>query len=144
MTDAGRSDRGGSPSVEAAVITVVFGLLIAFAVAGGRLVAAESALDQGARAAARSASLQRDAGTAAEAGRRAAEIGLGDAELRCRSLDVRIDTAGLDAPIGVPANVTASIRCDVDWSDLGLPGVPGGRVAEAQFSSPIDQWRERS
>ncbi|MGD9991474.1 hypothetical protein [Pseudonocardia sp.] len=31
-------ERGGSPSVEAAVLAVVVGLLIAFAIAGGRLV----------------------------------------------------------------------------------------------------------
>ena len=137
-------DRGGSPSVETAVITVVVGVLIAFAVAGGRLVAAESALDQAARAAARAASLQRDASAAEGAARRAAEVGLGTSGTRCRSLDVRIDTAGFDAPIGVPAAVTARLRCDVDWSDLGLPGVSGGRVTEATFASPIDQWRERS
>lgn len=135
-------ERGGSPSVETAVITVGVGLLIMFAVAGGRLIAAESAVDQSARAAARAASLQRDPARAAALGNRAAETSL-NSSLRCRSSAVDIDTSGFATPIGEPASVTASVRCDVDWSDLGLP-VVGSRATEATFVSPIDQWRERT
>lgn len=135
-------ERGGSPSVEAAVITIGVGLLIMFAVAGGRLVAAESAVDQSARAAARAASLQREPARALALGERAAETSL-RASLRCRAADVLVDTTGFATPIGEPASVTAHVRCDVDWSDLGLP-VSGSRTTEATFVSPIDRWRERT
>ena len=141
MTDT-HAEGGGSPSVEAAVITLGVGLLIMFAVAGGRLVSAESAVDQSARAAARAASLQRDATRAVVEGNRAAEASL-TASLRCLTIDVRIDTSGFSVPIGQPASVTARVRCDVDWSDLGLPA-SGSKATEATFVSPIDQWRERT
>ena len=62
----GRSgERGGGASVEAAILAVTMGVLLSFGLAGGRLVAAESAGDQAARAAARIASAQRDPATAA-------------------------------------------------------------------------------
>lgn len=137
------AQRGGSPSIEAAVITIGIGLLIMFAVAGGRLATAESTVDQSARAAARAASLQREPVRAVAVGKRAAESSLAGENLGCRSIDVHIDTAGFATPIGVPSSVIARVRCDVDWSDLGLPGT-GTRTTEATFTSPIDQWRERT
>lgn len=137
-------ERGGSPSVEAAVLAVVLGLLLAFAIAGGRLVTAEAAADHVARSAARVASLHREAGTATVAARQAAEAGLAEQGLRCADLRITLDTAGFAAPLGTPASVTATVRCDVDWSDLGLPGATGTRTIEANAVSPIDRWRERA
>lgn len=136
-------ERGGSPSVEAAVLTVLVGLLIAFATAGGRLVSAESAVDHAARSAARVASLQRDAASATAEGRRAAELGLSEQGLRCTQVDVDVDATGLSAPLGTPSSTEATVRCSVDWSDLGVPGA-GARDVVAGFTSPIDRWRERS
>lgn len=137
------AERGGSPSVEAAVLTVVVGLLIAFALAGGRLVSAESAVDHAARSAARVASLQRDAASAPTEARRAAELGLSEQGLHCTQMDVDVDVTGFSVPIGTASSVEATVRCSVDWSDLGVPGA-GARTVEASFSSPIDRWRERS
>lgn len=137
-------ERGGSPSVEAAVLAVVLGLLIAFAIAGGRLVTAEAAADHAARSAARVASLYREPGTAAAAARQAAEAGLAEQGLNCADLRITLDTAGFAAPLGTPASVTATVRCDVESSDLGLPGATGTRTIEATAASPIDRWRERA
>ena len=136
-------ERGGSPSVEAAVLTVVVGLLIAFAVAGGRLVSAESAVEHAARSAARVASLQRDAASASAQARRAADLGLSEQGLRCTQMDVEVDATGFSVPLGTPSSAEATVRCSVDWSDLGVPGA-GTRTVVASFSSPIDRWRERS
>lgn len=136
-------ERGGSPSVEAAVLAVVLGLLIAFAIAGGRLVAAEAAADHAARSAARVASLHREPDTAAAAAQMAAESSLAVQGLHCADLRVTLDTAGFAAPLGTPAAVTATVRCDVEWSDLGLPGA-STRVIESTAASPIDRWRERA
>lgn len=136
------AEQGGSPSVETAVLTVVVGLLIAFAIAGGRLVAAEAAGDHAARAAARAASLQRDASTAAVVARSTADGSLAEQGLHCARLDVDLDTADFAAPLGTPASVTATVRCAVDWADLGLP-TDGGPAVEAVAVSPLDRWRER-
>ncbi|GAA3229315.1 hypothetical protein GCM10017691_21290 [Pseudonocardia petroleophila] len=136
-------ERGGSPSVEAAVLVVALGLLIAFAVAGGRLVAAEAATDHAARSAARVASLHREPGAAAAAAQLAAESSLAEQGLHCADLRITLDTAGFAAPLGTPASVTATVRCDVEWSDLGLPGA-STRVIESTSASPIDRWRERA
>lgn len=143
-TDARTGERGGSPSVEAAVLAIVFGLLIALAIAGGRLVAAEAATDHAARSAARVASLHREPATAAAAARLAAENSLAEQGLRCTDVGITLDTAGFTAPLGTAASVTATVRCDVEWSDLGLPGSTAARPVESTAVSAIDRWRERS
>lgn len=136
-----RDERGGSASVEAAVLAGVVGLLIVFAIAGGRLVAAEAATDHAARSAARMASLQRDATIATAVARDAAALSLAEQGLRCATLDVVVDTDGFAQPFGTTAAVTATVRCTISWADLGLPGAP--MSVESTFVSPLDQWRER-
>ncbi len=137
-------ERGGSPSVEAAVLAVALGLLIAFAIAGGRLVTAEAAADHAARSAARVASLHREPSAATAAADQAATDSLAEQGLRCTDLQITLDTAGFAAPLGTPASVTATVRCEVEWSDLGLPGATGARAIESRATSPIDRWRERA
>ena len=136
-------ERGGSASVEAGVLVVVFGLLIAFAIAGGRLVSAEAATDHAARAAARSASLQRVPEAATAAARAAADSSLAQQDLRCKQLDVGVDIGGFAAPLGTRASVTATVRCTVEWDDLGLP-TSGTVIVESVAVSPLDQYRERT
>jgi Flp pilus assembly protein TadG len=138
------AERGGGPATEAAILTVVVGLLLAFAMAAGRLAAAESAVDQAARSAARLASVQRDP----TAGRVAAEAEsrrvLERQGIVCDHLDVAVDADPASVPIGVQAVMRARVTCAVRWSDLGLPGLPGGREVNADFASPIDRYRERT
>ena len=38
-------------------------------------------------------------------------------------------------PIGSPASVSAAVRCEVSWTDLGLPGAPGSRPVASTFTS---------
>ena len=129
--------------MEAAVLAVAFGLLLTLAIAGGRLVTAEAAADHAARSAARVASLQRDPAGAAPAAVAAARASLDEQGLRCADLEVSVDHDGLAAPVGGFASVTATVRCVVDWSDLGLPAGAGGHDVDATAVSPIDRWRER-
>lgn len=136
-------ERGGSASVETAILTVAVGLLIALAIAGGRLVSAEAASGHAAQAAARIATLHRDPAAATTAAKAAARESLDAQRLHCTALAVVVDTRGFARPIGTPSTVTATVRCTVDWSDLGLP-VAGGHVVESRFTSAIDQWRERT
>lgn len=136
-------ERGGSASVEASLLVIVLVVLLGFTIAGGRLVAAEAGTDHAARAAARVASLHRDAAGAAAAARAAADDSLAAQNLRCAALDVVLDTGAVGGVVGQPGSVTATVRCSVVWSDLGLPSHSAGPVVEAVAVSPVDQWRER-
>ena len=136
-------ERGGSPSVEAALMAILFGVIIMFGIAAGRFVAAESAADQAAFAAARAASIQRDPAAAQAQAQAMAERTLREQGLACTDLTVTVDTSQFSRPLGTPAIVRATVRCDVRWSDLVIPA-PGSRAVQAEFASPIDQLRERS
>jgi Flp pilus assembly protein TadG len=130
-------ERGGGPSVEAAIVAGVLGLVLTFGIATMRLSLAEATSDQAARAAARVASVQRNpAGATAEA-TDAARAVFQDRGIACARVDVA--TAADDG-----ASVRATVRCEVDWSDLLLPGAPGTYVVEATAVSVVDRYREAS
>ncbi|MEU2462061.1 TadE/TadG family type IV pilus assembly protein [Streptomyces sp. NPDC012473] len=137
-----RRDRG-SYSIETAVLAPVGIALLLLMLAFGRVTDAEGAVDSAARAAARAASLERDAGSAQSAARAAAERSLQGEGITCRASDVTIDTAGYSLDIGVEANVQASVACTADLSDIGLPGLPGAKTLRASWTSPIDTYRGR-
>jgi Flp pilus assembly protein TadG len=136
-------ERGGSASVEAALLIGALALLVGFAIAGGRLVAAEAGVDHAAHAAARVASLHRDPTSADRSARAAADDSLATQNLRCATLDVALDTDAVDGALGVAGSVTVTVRCAVAWSDLGLPSGSTGPVVEAVAVSTVDRWRER-
>ncbi|OZM77261.1 TadE/TadG family type IV pilus assembly protein [Pseudonocardia sp. MH-G8] len=138
------AERGGGPATEAAILAVVVGLLLAFAMAAGRLAAAESAVDHAARSAARLASVQRDLTTGQAAAEEESRRVLEGQGLACDHLDVAVEAEPPSAPIGVHAVIRARVTCAVRWSDLGLPGLRGGREVTADFASPIDRYRERT
>jgi hypothetical protein len=63
---------------------------------------------------------------------------LADAPPSCR------DTARgrLESADFVPGDfVTVIVTCQVDYSDLGLPGVGGAHTLTRQFTSPLDPFR---
>ncbi|RBY97571.1 pilus assembly protein TadE [Blastococcus sp. TF02-8] len=133
----------GSVSVELALLAPALLLLLAFAVVAGRTQIAEGAVQEAARAAAREASLARDAATAATLAGAQAERTLTAQDLRCEDTTVDVDTAGFQAPLGQPGDVSVSITCVVGMADLLAPGLPGSVTVEALFISPIDAYRER-
>lgn len=143
MTREG-SERGGAPAVEAALLAVLLTAVIGFVMAGGRLVAAESAADQAARAAARITTSARDPGSAQDQARRTAEATLAEQGLACDRLTVTVDTGGSAAPLGQTGLVRADVTCVVRWADLALPGTPGTRTVSASFTSAVDRYRERA
>jgi Flp pilus assembly protein TadG len=133
----------GSVSVELALLAPALLLLLSFAVVAGRTQVAEGAVQEAARAAAREASLARDAATAAALAGAQAERTLAAQDLRCESTTIDVDTAGFQAPLGQPGDVTVSITCVVGMADLLAPGLPGSVTVEASFISPVDAYRER-
>ncbi|NGN63210.1 pilus assembly protein [Streptomyces sp. A7024] len=137
-----RADRG-SYSVEVAVLTPVMLALVGLIIAFGRISMAGSSVDSAAHAAARAASLARDAGTAQSEANAAARASLTGDGVHCAGLTIDLDTSGFAAPLGTPGNVTADITCTAPLSDIGLPGLPGSKDMKASFTSPLDAFRSR-
>jgi Flp pilus assembly protein TadG len=132
----------GSVSVEVAMLTPAFLLLVALAAVTGRTAIAQNAIDLAAHDAARAASISRTAGTARRAGEAAAVDTLRAQGLACVPR-VTVDTSGFATPVGSPAAVRVVVDCVVSFTDLALPGVPGSRELSADFTSPIDRYRGR-
>ncbi|MFD4323625.1 TadE/TadG family type IV pilus assembly protein [Nocardioides sp. NPDC058538] len=137
-------DERGSAAIEAAIGLPAFVLFVGMIIVGGRLAVAHQAVQSAAADAARAASISRDAGVADFAARREAETSLSNQQIRCRNTRVSVSTGAFRVPVGQPAEVTVTVSCRLDLSDLSVPGVPGSRVVRATMSSPLDTWRERS
>ncbi|MER7959202.1 TadE/TadG family type IV pilus assembly protein [Streptomyces sp. NPDC096030] len=136
------SDRG-SYALETAVLAPVMTGLLLLMIAFGRVTDADGAVDSAARAAARAASLERDADTAQAKAQAAADRSLAGEGITCQTSSVAVDTAGYSLDLGVEANVTATITCTANLSDIGLPGLPGARTLTASWTSPLDTYRGR-
>lgn len=143
MTRRMRDERG-SAAIEAAIGMPAFVLFVGMIIVGGRLAIAHQAVQSAASDASRAASISRDARTAEYAAGREAELSLSNQNLHCRSIGTQVSSGGFQAPVGQPAEVSVTVSCRVDLSDLSVPGVPGSRVIRATMSSPLDTWRERS
>lgn len=138
-----RGDRG-SAAVEFAVAVPALVLLVGLVVGGARVWLARTTVDQMAAAAARGASLARSPADARHDGRALAEAQAATDGLRCRSLTVTVDTAGLASAPGRSAEVQASVRCAIGLADVLVPGWPGEITVSAEAGSVIDRYRGRS
>lgn len=152
-----RPDRG-SASVEVVILAPVFILLVALAVVVGRTAVARNAVDLAAHAAARAASIARDAETARADGEVAVEDVLAEQRLNCDPAAAvelaaeRGDGTALDldevfdpavAPVGTVVFIVATVTCEVSFGDLAVPGMPGSVMIERTFVSPLDRFRSR-
>lgn len=129
-----RSD-GGSASVELTLLVPVIVLALVLMVVAGRQVSAALIAQDASAAAARAASLQREAGAARTQARQAAEQELIDRGLICSPFSARVDTSRF-APGGV---VEVEVQCTVAVLDLG--GLGGQRTWSASAVSPVDPYR---
>jgi Flp pilus assembly protein TadG len=137
-------DERGSTSLEAAIGIPAFALLVGLIIFGGRTAMTHQAVESAAAEAARSASIARSSASATTNAKEAAMTSLANQDLQCLSMDVSVDTSDFSRPIGEPGQVTVTVECRLDLSDLSVPGVPGSRVISATMTSPLDTWRERS
>ncbi|MFB8273620.1 TadE/TadG family type IV pilus assembly protein [Streptomyces sp. NPDC055955] len=135
---------GGSYALETAVLApvliVILGLMIAF----GRVTDAEGDVDSAAHAAARAASLERDAASAQSRAQDAVIRSLDGEGITCRTSSVTISTGGYAVGVGEAATVTATISCTANLSDIAVPGLPGSKTLTASWTSPIDTYRGRA
>jgi Flp pilus assembly protein TadG len=133
----------GSMALETAIIAPALVALLVLVIAAGRIAIAHGSIDAASRDAARQASMARDPSSARAAALASAEETLGREGLKCSPL-VSVDTSGFSKPVGTPAVVSATVTCEVDFSDIAMPGMPGSRALTSSFSSPLDQFRARA
>ena len=134
----------GSVSLETAICAAAMLAVIVMAIIFGRHSIASNTIDLAAHDAARAASIARDADAAMRAAQAAAEATLSDQSLSCARLNVDVDVSGFDVPVGQPADVTVTITCSLNFSDIALPGMPGGTTVTATYTSPLDTYRSRT
>jgi len=133
----------GSAVIEAVIGVPAFMLFVALIIFAGRVTIAHQGVQSAAADAARSASIARTQGAAQTEGDAAAATSLANQHVNCTATTVSVDTTGFASPAGTPAKVTASVTCQVNLSDIWLPGVPGTKAISATMSSPLDTYRER-
>ena len=132
----------GSISLETAILTPVFLMLIGILVLAGRVALAHQNMEEAATQAARAASISRTSQEASSAAQAAAPTYLLNTSMHCQSISVTSATQGADKAAGVAATVTSTVSCVIETSDLYLPGLTGTRVVTAQASSVVDTYRE--
>lgn len=136
-------DRGNAP-LEFTIIAVPALCLAALILVGGRIALASDAVQAAASEAARAASISRSAGEAQTAATAGASAILSNRDLFCETHAVTVDTTGFSLPVGTPAQVQATVRCDVAFTTLTfIPGVPGTKTITKTMTSPLDTYRDR-
>ena len=120
-----------------------FMLFVALVILAGRLAIATQAVEASASEAARVASIARTQGAATSAATTAATSSLANQNVHCVRSTVTVDTAGFDAPVGTPAQVTATVALRRGPSPTcPFPASPAPSTVTATATSPIDTYRE--
>jgi hypothetical protein len=127
----------GSLTVELVVLTPIVTIFVLLALAVGRFELAHEEVIGAARAAAEAASVAPSAGDAQSAALTAATPIVGSQSPTCTQLKVVADTARF-VPGG---SVEVVVSCEIDFSDLLVPGLPGHEEVQATVSAPIDPFR---
>ena len=138
-----RGSERGSAVIETVIGVPAFLLFVGLIIFAGRMAIAHQAVEAAANSAARSASISRTQAEAEGAASSSASSTLASQGLTCASTAVSVDTTGFAAPVGTPAQVTATVTCEVNLADLSVPGVPGSKTVTATMRSAIDTYRER-
>jgi Flp pilus assembly protein TadG len=127
----------GSVTTEMVIITPVAIALLCLMALVGRTATARERVDEAARDAARSASLERDPTSAQQAARTSAETSLDANRMRCGATTVDVDTTAFRAG----GQVKVTVRCDIALSDLGLIGLSGTRTVASTSVSVVDTFK---
>ena len=133
----------GSFALETAVVAPFVLGIILLVVFAGRYALATQSVNSAAASAARTASIARTASDARSTANSAAVLSLASQEISCATVDVKVDTSGFKAEVGLPATVAATVTCQLDLAGLSMIGLPGSMTISAESSSPLDTYRER-
>lgn len=126
----------GSLVVELVVLVPVFVLFALVIVGCGRLVQARQQAVEAARAGAEAAAIMSTPSSASWAAAANAVIGPYGSSHSCTHGSVRTDTSDF-TPGG---EVSVTVSCVVDLSDVLIPGFPGSVTVTAVQSAPIDPY----
>jgi len=127
----------GVITTEVVIITPIAIALLCLVAFVGRTATAHEQVDEAARDAARSASLERDPASAWSAAQSAAATSLTSGGFTCAATGVEVDTTAF-YPGG---QVAVAVRCEIALSDLGLLGLSGTRSVESRSVSVVDLYR---
>lgn len=138
-----RSTQRGAASVELALLVPALMIMLGLLFAGGRLWFARATVTEAAHSSARAASLARSAGEAGFEGRSAVRQSLSTAGMHCSNTLIDLNLAAFDLPVGTPATISATVTCNVPFTDILLPGMPGSITLHGTGSSALDTYRSR-
>lgn len=139
-----RSDRGNA-ALELVLLAPVILMMIGLVVAAGRVSTARNAVSAAAREAARQASVATSQASAQQAAISGATSALAADGINCQPIVALLNLSqAFNTPIGVPVDIRVRVTCDVQLSDLLVPGVPGSLTLNAVFTSPLDPYRSRN
>jgi Flp pilus assembly protein TadG len=124
----------GSVTVELAILTPLFAVLLAFVVLVGRVQSGRADVEAAAHASARTISLARDTDTAIDVAREDAESMLDVGSPTCTAMSF--------TPTVADGRVTVEIACTVDLAAAALLPVPGSMTVSASADEIIDRYRE--
>jgi Flp pilus assembly protein TadG len=127
----------GSIAVELVVLTPVLFVLALMTVAFGRVSEARQQVVEAARAGAQAAAVLPDAPSAQAGAAQLAVLDLFSRTHTCSASAVAVDVTRF-TPGG---SVTVQVTCNVNLSDLSVPGVPGSTTLRASATAPIDPYR---
>jgi Flp pilus assembly protein TadG len=123
--------------VEAVALTSVVMIFVLLTVAFGRYEATRAQVIGAARAAAEAAAVVPSASLAQQAAAAATAPELAGNGVSCTATGVNADTHDFVAG----GDVSVTVTCTVDLSDLGVPGLPGEATVSVTQVAPIDPFR---
>jgi hypothetical protein len=129
--------QSGSVAVEAVVLVPVVTIFILLTLAFGRVEVARTEVIGAARAGSEAASVAPSPSQAADAASAAVSSDFDDGVTSCAQFEVRTGTANFAAG----GLVSVTVKCQIDLSDLGAPGLSGETTFQATQVAPIDPYR---
>lgn len=124
----------GSVSVELAVLTPAFALMLALVVLVGRVQSSRADVEAAAHSAARSITLARDPGDAVAEAHAVTVDRLRVGSPSCRRLDWNVELG--------PTEVTVDLACEVDLAEAAVLPAPGRFTVAASSTEVLDRFRE--
>ena len=134
----------GSAVLEFVLLAPALLAFILLCIAGGRIWLARQTIDAAAFDAARTASIARSAQAATSGARSTAMDSLTSRQMHCVHSSVSVATAGFYVPVGQPATVQVTLTCQMNLSDIALPGLPSTMTMTSTAGSVLDQYRART
>jgi hypothetical protein len=128
----------GSMALELALLAPVFFLMLSLILAYGRFASVTGLAESAARDAARAATKSRSIEEATVRVNRVTASTLAAAPASCAATG----HGQLASDDFKPGDfITVVVTCDINYSDLGLPGAPGSKQITRVFTSPLDPYR---